>query len=876
MTNPISLKSLRDTLDEHAIVSATDAVGNIIHVNQKFIDISGYSRQELLGKNHRILKSGIHTASFYQDMWDTLQSGNTWQGEVCNRRKDGCLYWVRATIKPTLDDHGLPYQYISIRTDITEMKRTEENIRRNQLLMRSVIDAIPDLIFFKDNKGKYLGCNAAFERYFGSPEALIAGKTDFDFVDQKTAAFFREQDALMLASGKPRTNEEYITYPDGHKAMMEVVKIPYHYGGESPGVIGIGHDITQRKEKLQALHESEERWAFAVEGAGDGVWDWDMKTGRMLLSRLYEEMLGFSKGELAQNIEGWSKSVHPEDAARIQQQLQDYLTGKTPIYAVELRMRCKDGRYKWILCRGKVVERDEEYNPIRMIGIHSDINERKQAERQLDLFREMIENTGQPIFMIDVEDKYRLDYVNQAAVDHWGAPREELLKWRIPDWDPNFDEQRTARHFVEMVGKPGVLIETEHRLKSGQLVPVEVFVNARIISGKPYIFGSFQNISARRKSEEALYRAKETAEKANRAKSDFLSNMSHELRTPMNAILGFSQLLEGDSTCTPDQKENVQQISRAGWHLLDLINEVLDLASVESGEIKLELEDIDPADIVRECLSLVSPLIAQRQINVTNLVDGNLPRINADYLRIKQVLINLLSNAIKYNREAGTVTVDARVENNMLTFSVRDSGMGMTEKQLQNLFQPFTRFGDTEKVQGTGIGLSISKKLIEKMNGKIVVESKLGEGSIFSVMMPQSRENTDISAVQGTSYSLLSIQDDVSQKSLLSKWAGNKGWQITFAQDASSGIEAAMTANYDAILLDIKLPGGFSGMDVKAVLDEMESLRTIPVIGIGSHEQQKEVNRAMQAGFSSYLGKPVDLMELERVIQQAVRGGGNK
>ncbi len=157
--------------------------------------------------------------------------------------------------------------------------------------------------------------------------------------DQYSGIVYVDTPAVFSMMMESRTTS-YMSASD--QAMMEVVKIPYHYGGESPGVIGIGHDITQRKEKLQALHESEERWAFAVEGAGDGVWDWDMKTGRMLLSRLYEEMLGFSKGELAQNIEGWSKSVHPEDAARIQQQLQDYLTGKTPIYAVELRMRCKD------------------------------------------------------------------------------------------------------------------------------------------------------------------------------------------------------------------------------------------------------------------------------------------------------------------------------------------------------------------------------------------------------------------------------------------------------------------------------------------------------------------------------------------------------
>lgn len=301
MLNTIDPKALSDVLDEHAIVSATDATGNITYINQKFIDISGYTESELLGQNHRILKSGIHTPEFYQQLWDTLASGKTWHGEVCNRRKSGALYWVRSSVKPILDGNGLPVQYISIRTDITEIKQAEDNSHRSQVLMRSVIDAIPDLIFFKDKDGKYLGCNQAFEQYFDSPEALIIGKTDFDFVDDELATFFRKMDAKMLASGKSLMNEELLTYPDGRKANVEVLKTPYNYGDASSGVIGIGHDITARKA----------------------------------------------------------------------------------------------------------------------------------AEKQLQLFREMVEHTGQPIFLLDVEDHYRLVYANKAAMQHWGASKEELLTWLL-------------------------------------------------------------------------------------------------------------------------------------------------------------------------------------------------------------------------------------------------------------------------------------------------------------------------------------------------------------------------------------------------------------------------------------------------------------
>lgn len=202
---------------------------------------------------------------------------------------------------------------------------------------------------------------------------------------------------------------------------------PYWYGARDFGVIGVLHDITERGRQLQALRESEARWAFAVEGAGDGVWDWDMGSGHMLLSKLYEAMLGYDEHELPQTIEAWIRSVHPDDLARVQSNLQDYLSGKIPAYTVELRLQCKRGGYKWVLSRGMIVGRGADGKPLRMIGIHSDINERKQNERQLELFREMVENTGQPIFLIDVEDNNRLAYANQAAIQHWGASKEELL-----------------------------------------------------------------------------------------------------------------------------------------------------------------------------------------------------------------------------------------------------------------------------------------------------------------------------------------------------------------------------------------------------------------------------------------------------------------
>lgn len=861
-------------LNEHAIVSATDAAGNITFVNHKFVEISGYGEAELLGQNHRMLKSGIHSPPFYQDLWDTVVAGNTWHGEVCNRRKNGALYWVRATVILQLDENGLPEGYLSIRTDITELKHTEENARHNQSLLRSVIDAIPDLIYFKDSEGKYVGCNSAFEQYVDTSEALILGKTDFDFVDEATANTLRAMDKRLVASGLSQKREEWLAYPDGRQVFMETTNTPYWYGDKKYGVIGVLHDITNRNRQLRALQESEARWAFAIEGAGDGVWDWNIVTGEMLLSALYEAMLGYDEHELPQTIEAWIKSVHPDDLAAVQATLQDYLAGKIKSYVVELRLQCKDGSYKWVLCRGTVVERDASGNPVRMIGIHSDINERKLAETELLLFRRIFETSEQAIGIADGEGKIR--YINPAHESMHRRQQEEVMGESFAIFLTEAAIE-LAPNIIEATGKgeSWVGLLPQKRGDGSEFISYS-HINALMGSdGKPqYIFNILYDYTEELSRQTELRNARDKAEFANKAKSDFLSNMSHELRTPMNAILGFTQLMEGDASCTADQQENLQQISKAGWHLLDLINEVLDLARVESGDVKLNIGEVAPGEMVAECLALVSPLLAQRKIRIENRLAMDVPEVRADYMRLKRVLINLLSNGIKYNREAGTLVIEAKQEGDELYLSVRDAGRGMTEDQLLHLFEPFTRFGDTDSVQGTGIGLSICKKLIERMNGKIQVESVVGEGSVFTLVLPLSEavaEHEPKSAERG-GLSLLYIEDDAAQQSLLGKWARDHGWNIVFAHDASSGIDAAMKSRYDAILLDIDLPGGFNGLDVKSVFDEMESLRVVPVIGISNMVAKADIEAALQAGFAAYLTKPVDLAELDRVTQTVIRG----
>lgn len=1009
----------QQAVNVHALVSATDPAGSIIYANSRFCAVSGYSRDELLGRNHRILKSGEHPPEFYREMWETLARGQVWQGELCNRRKDGRLYWVSSTITPFLGEDGKPYQYVSIRTEITAIKEIEQQLRLKTRAMEASINGIsiadaqaPDLpltyvnaaferitgysagevlgrncrflhgddvtqagleeirsalreqragkailrnfrksgaLFWneltiapvRDAKGEvthYIGVNnditerkraeEAVETYkerlrrgqlfanigtwewniqsgdlfwteriaplFGYPQgdletsydnflaavhpddrqavgdainACVERDAPYDIEHRVvwpdgTVRWLLERGAVLRdADGKPLrmlgvvqdiherkqielalvesekrlreaqslarlghwqadmqsgglfwSGEIYrifgrdpatfqpsveafqaavhpddralvqdsemralqtgmhdvlhrIVRPDGTvRHVHELARAERAVDGRLLRLTGTVQDITDDVEAKEKLRQSDARFVFAVEGAGDGIWDWNLLTGAMSLSGYYETMLGYDKGEMSPTIDAWVASVHPDDLARAQQNLQDYLAGKVPAYVVELRLRCKDGDYKWILCRGTVVARDGAGKPVRMIGIHSDITEAKAAQT-------------------------------------------------------------------------------------------------------------------------ALVEAREAAERANQAKSDFLSSMSHELRTPMNAILGFGQLLAYDDALSEEHQDNVQEILKAGHHLLELINEVLDLAKVESGHISLSLEQVELSAIVAECLPLVRGLADKRGIQLSHQGLAGVV-LRADRTRLKQALLNLLSNAIKYNREGGSVKISAQTvgeDADRLRIRVTDSGMGIPGDRLTELFQPFNRLGaEGTEVDGTGIGLTITRRIVELMGGSVDVESEVGVGSTFWIELPleylagaedglapkgsATHGATPARHMEAAQRTVLYIEDNPANIKLVAQMMGHrKHIHLLTAHTPALGIELALARRPELILLDVNMPV-MDGYQVLEILKAEASLKSIPVIAVTANALPRDIERGKKAGFSAYLAKPIDVRRFLQAI----------
>jgi PAS domain S-box-containing protein len=408
------------------------------------------------------------------------------------------------------------------------------------------------------------------------------------------------------------------------------------------------------------------------------------------------------------------------------------------------------------------------------------------------------------------------------------------------------------------------------------------------------VFAAARDVTDRKRFERTLQennleleRAKAAAEKANLAKSEFLSSMSHELRSPLNAILGFAQLINSDSPPpTPTQTASIDQILHAGWYLLDLINEILDLAQIESGKLALSREPTSLAEVMLECQAMMEPQGQQRGIRMTFPQSGMPFYVDADRTRLKQVLINLLSNAIKYNQANGTVVVDYTASTpGRLRVSVRDSGPGLSAEMLTQLFQPFNRLGrESSREEGTGIGLVMSKRLVELMGGTIGVASTIGSGSVFwfelnSVDSPQLVVNPAgpaaialAPAAHGAPLrTLLYVEDNPANLKLVEQLIVRRpDMRLLVATDGDLGVQLALANHPDVILMDINLPG-ISGIEALKILREDPATAHIPVVALSANAMPRDIEKGLQAGFFRYLTKPIRVNEFMNTLDVALK-----
>ncbi|MDP2000909.1 MAG: ATP-binding protein [Rhodoferax sp.] len=521
------------------------------------------------------------------------------------------------------------------------------------------------------------------------------------------------------------------------------------------------------------------------------------------------------------------------------------------------------------------------------------LNAKDAAEALSQYARSLIEASLDPLVTISAQGK--ITDVNEASVQATGVPREQLIG---TDFSNYFTEPDQARIGYQKVFSEGLVRDYPLAIRHTTGRIMEVLYNAAVYrDGKGNVLGVFaaaRDITERkfldqvlREKNVELERAKAAAEKANLGKSEFLSSMSHELRTPLNAILGFAQLMESDSPePTPKQQRSLVQILNAGWYLLELINEILDLAQIESGKITLSLEPFSLVEVMNECRAMVEPQVIQRGIDLKFLPLELDHFVEADRTRMKQVLINLLSNAIKYNKPGGTVTLAYTVMNqDSIRISIRDTGVGLTPDQLAQLFQPFNRLGkEFGPEEGTGIGLVVTKRLVELMGGTIGVDSTVGEGSVFWIdfrlaMAPPVASHyvaqTTLPIVQVSDgmplRTLLYVEDNPANLTLIEQLVARRSdLRLLTAADGHLGIEFARVHQPDVILMDINLPG-ISGLDAMKILRAGPLTAHIPIIALSANARPRDIANGLSAGFFSYLTKPIKFGEFMDNLDLALK-----
>jgi PAS domain S-box-containing protein len=754
-------------------------------------------------------------------------------------------------------------------------------------VLRLLFERAPDAIFLID-EGRFVDCNAAgIAQLRATDKAQVLQMRPGDLspaVQPDGRPSLETSEDLMaqaLAEGNLHT-KWWCSRVDGTVFPADVTLTPIPFAGRHV-LFTIVRDITEQVAAETALRISEASYREIFDSSNDAIYIHDLDTGAILdANRRAVELQGYSIEEIRERgVQIFAQDKAPFTAADALVYVQRAADGTPQTF--EWQSRHRDGHHLW---NEITLKRVQLGGTDRLLAMARDITERKQAEDALRAseasYREIFDSANDAIYIHDVETGMILD-VNQKAVEMHGYSVDEFRTHGVDlvvlDERP-FTAADALGYIQKAVAGEPQLFEWHSRHRSGRLFWNEVTIKRVVLNGADRLLVMGRDITERKKAE-ALQaevaerkRSEEAAAEANRAKSEFLSRMSHELRTPMNSILGFAQVL-ARKPLAPDQRKSVDYILKAGNHLLNLINEVLDIARIEADRMPLSPEPVRVSGVVQEALTLIGPLATTRGCSVSESVTGSQDAyVLADRQRLTQVLLNLVSNAIKYNRIGGSVQITTQpVGDDRLALRVTDTGRGIAPADLPRLFAPFERLGAaTSGEEGTGLGLALSKRLVEAMGGTMGVESTPGTGSTFWLELPlvespearlqRTRAAHPDGAVApdvGPTGTLLYIEDNLANLSLIETiLADRPGIRLYSALQGRLGLALATEHCPDLILLDLHLPD-MAGDDVLLQLRADARTAATPVVVISADATAGHIARILAAGANAYLTKPLDV-----------------
>lgn len=740
-----------------------DTKGQFIYTSPSCERITGFSPNEF------ITNPNLISEIIYPDDFPTLDN------HICNYHsgvefaefriitRSSEIRWISHTCQPLFSHEN---QFLGLRIsnrDITEQKQietqrqqAEQALRESEARFQAFMNHSPAPAWITDINGLILYVSQTYSQSFQLPTEDLLGKTIFDIYPTNIAQQFLDNILTVSQTHEVMKTIEIAPRPDGSLGDFLVYKFPIPDPSGQILIGGVAIDVTQQHQAETALHLSEERLQLALEASGDGLWDWNIEQGEVYLSSRYQEMLGYQPGELQIDLNLWIEMIHPDDRSLVWDCLNAHLKDSFVSFAFDYRFQCKSGEWKWIADYGKVVAYNAQGQPIRMIGTHKDISDRKQKEI-------------------------------------------------------------------------------------------------------------------------ALRQAMEAAEQANLAKSIFLANMSHELRTPLNVILGFTQVMAHDPSLTPNQQEDLQTIRRSGDHLLNLINDVLDLSKIESGHCTLEESDFDLIALLHSLRNMLAERASSKGLDLYFDIAPDVAQfIRADAQKLRQILINLLGNAIKFTHQ-GSITLQVRGELSpeetsspcwILEFAVIDTGVGIAPEELDTIFNAFVQAqAGKQAVSGTGLGLTISRKLLQLMGGDIAVRSTIGKGTTFSFTLPVSlsdgvdlEPNTSERLIIGLApnqphHRILVVDDRRENRLLIVRLLTELGFEVREACNGQEAVQQWQEWQPDLTWMDIRMPI-LDGYEATRQIRAMEQGQSSIIIALTAQASRSDRTLALAAGCNDYMSKP--------------------
>jgi PAS domain S-box-containing protein len=884
--------------------------GLVLEVNQTALDFAGISLTQVINQPFRDgpwWQGNAERVAQLQQAIQQAAAGNfvRYEVEIQGQGQDTAI--IDFSIQPITDETGRVVLLVPEGRDITDRKQAEiEHLRLTETQRaRNLLEQILDIVLagYWDwdipNHTEYL--SPGFKQMFGYADNELENRPETwqQLMFPEDLPGVLDQFNRHVASGgqEPFYNEVRYRHKDGSTVWVicSGKVIEWDEDGNPLRMIGCHIDISDRKrteaenqclrDRMEFLLSSSPAVIYSCEPGGD--------YGATFMSQNVTDLFGYPPEAFTSAPDFWQNHIHPDDIEQVFANLHQLTT--TGQHSHQYRFRRQDGQYVWVQDEIRAV-RDVYGNVTECIGYWADISDRKQAEQALQesetRFRRVFQSNA--VGMIFTNFDGQISDANDCFLEMLGLTRAELEAGTI-NWaamtPPEFVQQDIDAINHLRANDSISPWEKAYIHKDGHWVWVLIGV-AMLSSADGSCVCMVVDISDRKNAEAQLQRTNEELVRATRLKDEFLANMSHELRTPLNAILGLSETLQDGvfGPVNPRQSKSLQTIERSGFHLLSLINDILDVAKIESGKIELDLKPAPILPLCESCLTLVKQQAIQKQIELSFQTSFNLPDLGIDERRIRQVLLNLLNNAIKFTPEGGKVTLSISLppprnsETSTIRFEVTDTGIGIAPEQIDRLFQPFIQIDSAlnRQHQGTGLGLVLVKRIVELHGGQVNLTSELGVGSCFSFDLPfnpventfssqtPSNRTTTVSLTDSCVGShppqILLVEDQQANIDTISDYLVAKGYQVKAAKNGEEAIALAKSEHPDVIVMDIQMPG-MDGLEAMGHIRTDPSLVDTPIIALTALAMDVDRDRCLAAGANDYLSKPVRLRHLVATIQ---------